>query len=213
MRVGLFLSILFTLFLAASLSAQQPGPPPGAVPAGAGDKNLQTSDLKMRSAELERIKRDAEKPSRKNEGPAAPTMNFQQIKEDFETIQKLQDDIIKAYSTGKEIEHTRISNDASQMNQSAIRLESNLFPPVEKKKDGKKGSEPPSAKVDEPALPQDIKSLIVELDNTLTAFVGNPMFTSPQVVDQNNNLKARGELQKLIRLSSALQNEAGKLRK
>ena len=39
-----------------------------------------------------------------------------------------------------------------------------------------------------------MKTLIVELDNTLAAFVGSPMFTNPQVVDAVANAKARADL-------------------
>ena len=180
-------------------------------PPGAGDKSVENRDIKDRSNELERIKRDADKPDRKNE--TSPEVNFQQVKEDFETIQKLQDDIISAYSKSKEINYTRISGDAARMNQSATRLESNLFPPSAEKKKDKKAAQESNAQPTEPALPQDVKRLIVEQDNTLTAFVSNPMFTNPQVVNQDNNAKARSDLKRLIRLSAALQQEADKVKK
>jgi hypothetical protein len=182
-------------------------------PPGAGDKSLENRDIKDRSIELERVKREAEKPDRKNQNPPAPAVNFQQVKEDFETIQKLEDGIISAYSKSKEINYTQISEDSAQMNRSAMRLESNLFPPVEKKKDNKKAAQETNTQAAEPALPQDIKSLIVEQDNTLAAFVSNPMFTNPQVVNQESNKKAHSDLQRLIRLSAALQQEADKLKK
>jgi len=215
MKVVRLFAVVFTLFLACSLMAQQPGPPPGAVPAGGGDKNLQIDDSKMRSIELERVKRDAEKPDRKNQPAPAPpaAFNFEQIKQDFESIQRLQDDLVTVYSKSKGIDYTRISSDAAQMNQSATRLESNLFPPVEKKKDSKKIARETEPNAAELPLPQDIKSLIVEQDNTLAIFVTNPMFTNPQVINPDNNAKAHFDLQRLIKLSAALQQEADKLKK
>jgi len=215
MRVASIIAGVLTLFIAGSLVAQQPGAPAGAVPAGGGDKNLQVDDAKMRSMEMERVKRDAEKMDRKNQNsPAPPSVNFQQVKEDFETIQRMQDGIVAAYSKSKEIDYKQISANAEQMNQSSVRLESNLFPPApaEKKKD-KKSAQAASAPASEPVLPQDVKSLIVEQDNTLSAFVTNPMFTNPQVVNQDNNAKAHSDLQRLIKLSAALQQEAEKLKK
>lgn len=215
MRVAAFLAVFFALLLAPSVTAQQPGAPAGAAPAGGGDKNLQIDDAKMRSMELERVKKDAEKPEAKNQ-PAQqplPASNFEQIKKDFESIQRLQDDIVAAYSGSKDIDYKRISGDASLMNESAVRLDANLFPPTpvkpDKKKD-KKAAEETVAAPTEFTLPPDVKSIIVEQDNTISAFVSNPMFTNAQVFNQNNNAKAHADLLKLVKLSSALQQASSK---
>jgi hypothetical protein len=203
-----FLAVFVGLVCCADVHAQF-------APPGAGDKNLENRDIKDRSIELERVKRDAEKPDRKDQkaAPTPPAVNFQQVKEDFETIQKLQDDIVSAYSKSKEINYKQISADSAQMNQSALRLESNLFPPVEKKKDNKKASQEVTAPVSEPILPKDVKSLIVEQDSALGSFVSSPMFTNPQVVNPDSSAKAHADLQRLIKLSAALQVEADKLKK
>ena len=216
MTQALLYTFAFVLFLSASLVAQQPGPPAGAVPSGGGDKNLSVDDTKMRSIELERVKRDADKSDMKKKDappPAPPTVNFQQIKDDFEAIQKLQDDIINAYSKGSAIDYAKISLDAGLLNQCAARLELNLFPPLpEKKKDNKKTVGQAVAQPEQ-ALPSDIKSLIIEQDNRLGSFVSNVMFTNPQVVNADNNAKAHADLQRLIKLSAALQLESDKLKK
>jgi hypothetical protein len=39
------------------------------------------------------------------------------------------------------------------------------------------------------------------------------MFTNPQVVNPDNNAKAHSDLQRLIKLSAAMQQEADKLKK
>jgi len=96
------------------------------------------------------------------------------------------------------------------MNKSAIRLESNLFPTIENKKPSKRTQD--TEKQPE-TLPTDLKSLIVEQDNTLASFVGNHMFTNPQIVNTADNAKAHADLQRLIRLSAALQQEAAKAKK
>jgi len=217
MKTAPFFAIVFALFLTSALAAQTPGPPPGAVPAGGADKNLQIDDSKMRSMELERIKRDAQKPDQKTkttQQPPAP--NFEQVKQDFESIQRLQDDIVTAYSKSTVIDFKRISDDAFQMNQSASRLETNLFPPEEKKGDKKKDSKKaadPAAQSPDAAQPQDIKSLIVEQDSTISTFVSSPMFTNPKVIDQQANAKSHADLQRLMKLSAALQQEADKLKR
>ena len=191
------------------VSAQPPAPP------GAGDKNLADRNIKDRSIELERIKREADKPDRKNQTQAAnDAARFEEVKEDFENIQRLQDEILKAYTTGKQIEAPKIAANAAEITKRAGRLESNLFPPAESQKGSKKSKEaqkePPKDEQAVPPLPQDLKSLIVEQDNTLAKFVANPMFTNPGVANVNDQAVARGDLQKLIRISAALKTEAEK---
>src|ERR1043165_6698830 len=111
MKAAPYFAMVFALFLTSALMAQTPGPPPGAVPAGGGDKNLQIDDSKQRSIELERVKRDAEKPDQKTKTttppPPPPAPNFEQVKQDFESIQRLQDDIVTAYSRSTVVDFKR----------------------------------------------------------------------------------------------------------
>jgi len=197
----------FGIFALASfeVSAQREAP------AGASDKNLADRGVKDRSIELERIKRDAAKPDRKNEAQSSTdAARFEELKEDFENIQRLQDEVLTAYRTGKQIETQKIAGNAEQINKRAIRLESNLFPTTEEKKSSKKSKEVQKEEPALPPLPQDLKSLIAEQDNTLAKFVANPMFTNPSVANVNDQATARADLQKLIRLSAALKTEAEK---
>src|SRR5688572_3882836 len=76
----------------SSVVAQEHGPPPGGP-----DRNLRDSstDLKGRSNEIERVRRDAEKrDTEKRENP--PITNFAEIKEDFERIQLINSDVLQA---------------------------------------------------------------------------------------------------------------------
>ena len=114
------------------------------------------------------------------------------------------------YTTSKVIDHAKISNSAEQLNKSSVRLESNLFPPVEEPKKKKKAKDETKDAPVEAPLPTDMKTLIVELDNTLAAFVGSPMFTNPQVVDAVANAKAHADLAHIIKLSTALKTESDK---
>lgn len=196
--------LLGGLLLALSFSAARAQVPPP----GAGDKSLEDRNIKDRSIELERIKRDAEKPDNKNQAATMPPEKFQEIKDDFENIQRLQSEIVAIYTRTKVINFARISADADQINKSAVRLEANLFPVIENQKNGKK----PKGQKNQPdvPLPQDVKGLIVEQDNTLAAFVGNPMFTNPQIVNAADNAKARSDLEQVIKLSASLKQEAQK---
>ena len=181
-------------------------------PPGASDKGAMDRSSKERSIELERIKRDATKPDAKGQQSPAPdaAAKFEEIKADFEGLQRRQDEIVKAYTTGKQPDLEKIDSDSEQMNKHAVRLETNLFPQMEEQKGKKKSKE--NKTVDPPAvpLPQDLKTLIVEQDNTLASFVSNPMFVNPQVANVTDSAKARADLKKLILLIAALRSEAGK---
>jgi hypothetical protein len=181
-------------------------------PPGASDKGAMDRSSKERSIELERIKRDANKPDAKGQQSPAPdaAAKFEEIKADFEGLQRRQDEIVKAYTIGKQADLEKIVSDSEQMNKHAVRLETNLFPQMEEQKGKKKSKE--NKTVDPPAvpLPQDLKALIVEQDNTLASFVSNPMFANPQVANVTDSAKAHADLKKLILLTAALRSEAGK---
>jgi len=216
----LILSVSFVLLfgLSASIFAQ-------VMPPGSSDKNLDDRNVKDRSIELDKAKREAEK-SDKNE--QTTQLKFTEIKEDFEKIQMLQNGIIEAYTKGKQVDYAKISVNADEMSKSGTRLKGNLFATVveEKKdsKDAKKSKDkkkevvqttstiPTEVKPEQP-LPTDVKTLIVELDNTLIAFTGNPMFTNPKVVSAADNVKAKADLDRVIKLSAALNQEADKASK
>ena len=198
--------VVCLIALTGSAWSQREAPP------GASDKGAMDRSSKERSIELERIKRDANKPDAKGQQSPAPdaAAKFEEIKADFEGLQRRQDEIVKAYTTGKQPDLEKIVSDSEQMNKHAVRLETNLFPQMEEQKGKKKSKE--NKTVDPPAvpLPQDLKTLIVEQDNTLASFVSNPMFVNPQVANVTDSAKARADLKKLILLIAALRSEAGK---
>lgn len=195
--IGVFLAVA----AGSSVFAQVAAPP------GAGDKNLEDRNIKTRSIDLERIDRDAQRSEAGTQSQAAPAANFAEIKQDFENIQRLQDQIVAAYKVTVKVDYATISASAEQMSKSAARLESNLFPAADKPKK-KKRSKDQAAEA--PPAASDMKSLIVDLDNTIAAFVRNAMFTNPQVINAAENARARSDLRKIINLSSALKQEADK---
>src|SRR6478672_5859168 len=67
------------------------------------------TSIRMRSMQLERVKREStevvsEEPSKER------LVKLAEIKEDFENIQKLQNEIVKAYTTGKKINFEKIDD-------------------------------------------------------------------------------------------------------
>lgn len=202
-RMNILTLICFLVLAGSVVSAQREAP------AGASDKGPADRSIKDRSLELERIKRNANKPDAKNQQAAA--VKFEEIKEDFESLQRRQDEILKIYRMSKQIELEKIAQNADLMNKSATRLGSNLFPAPEDKKGKKKSKDSKEAEsaADDP-VPQDLKSIIVEQDNTLASFVSNPIFANPQVAKVEDHTRAHSDLKKLIKLTASLKIEAEK---
>ena len=204
-RVKSLYCVCFLILACLAVQAQRE------TPAGAGDKDLSDRGIKNRSSDLERVTRDANKQNstehRQTENAAA---RFEEIKEDFEGLQHRQDEILKAYKLGKQIDLPKIAELSDLMNKNANRLEANLFPPVEAKKGKKKSKDQKDTEVVGTPLPQDLKSLIVEQDNSLASLIRNPMFVNPQAATAEDNAKAHADLKKLILLTAALKIEAEK---
>jgi len=190
--------VFFLLFLVSSISAQFVSP----VPVVEAEVRDNTS-IRMRSIELDRIKREAKKTNSENPGPASVN-NFLEIKEDFEKIQKLDSSIITTYKTGKQIQYAKIAAFSSELNQSAARLKENLF--SIQNKDQKSLSN--DTKTDENKLPPAVPNLIVELDKTLGDFVNNPIFLDSKKPKIKEKEKAQADLEQVIRLSAALKQAA-----
>lgn len=190
-------------------------------PPGAGDKDLRDTNVKGRSNELERIKRDAEKPKKRSKNNAAQNSNanqpedvlavkYEEIKTDYEQIQLSQDSIIKAYQSGNKIDYGQIGKSSSEINKSAMRLNSNLFPPaiVENPTAKKQGKTEKENKT-----PKSVRDIIVDLDSTIGSFATSSMFQNLRAVDQTISEKTRLDLERIIKLSMNLAAEAEKIRK
>ncbi|MGI8467400.1 MAG: hypothetical protein ACR2N3_03000 [Pyrinomonadaceae bacterium] len=209
-------TIILTIILLATaafsnVSAQIIPPPPGA-----GDRNLGDDGIKSRSVELERIERDAKKDSNdKNNKAAQNSKNnqpedklaakYDEIKADFEQIQKSQDAVINAYKTADQADYAEISKSALEINKSAERLDTNLFPPPSAKKAAKKDDEKSEK---ETKTPKSVRDLIVDLDNTIGSFSTSPMFQNLRVVEPKVSEKTQTDLKKIIELSAALSAES-----
>jgi len=193
MKIAL-ISITCVMVFAASAYAQVSPVP--AVEAEIRD----TNSIRMRSLELERIKRDAYNP-RPNETSKEAEIRFAEIKEDFEGIQKLQASIIKAYTTGVRINFEKIRDASSEMSKKEARLGVNLF--GTKTEDGSQNKERNLSR-------KTVRTLIIELDRKLNEFIGSSLFTHRAVVDTAESAHAEASLRGLIKLSTALSLEAAK---
>ena len=207
------LSIVSTIIIATAIGssayAQQAAPP------GAGDKDLGDKNIKTRSMELERVDRDAKKTNTSPEKAATTAeedrlaAKYPEIKADYEQIQKSQDLIVQTYQGTGKIDYAQIGKSALEINSSAKRLNTNLFPvptveEVEGKNEAKKVEKPENAA----KSAKSARDLIVELDNAIGSFATSPMFQNLRAVDAAVSAKAKTELEKIIELSAMLNAEA-----
>ncbi|MDQ3180473.1 MAG: hypothetical protein M3Q33_08135 [Acidobacteriota bacterium] len=201
----LLMLLVFASAIFSNIQAQLPG---GGTPAGAGDSSLRNDDIRLRSIELERIKREAAKSDPNAYGAINPKIEakFSQIKEDFENIQISEAAIIKAYKMSKEIDYKLISSSANDINKKSKRLDTNLFlykvEPDETVKTVKKE--------DKKAL--DIKDLIINLDKAMGEFVTSKIFLDHKTIDAAVAKKARMDLANILKASEMLAKEAGKMK-
>lgn len=198
MKEAILLTSGLLLILSGSALAQNVPPPPAPIV----ESDLRDNNIRMRSVELERIKREARK-MRPRESTVAMEMRFAETKKHFEKIQKLQDSIVKAYTTGKTINYSKISKSALKITKNSLRLDENLFG-AEPEKNGK---DPETKTVER----KSVRDLIIELDNSIGIFVKSPIFQNTKVVDSNISKEAQLELRKIMEVSIRLSIEAERM--
>ena len=206
--------VLGVIFYAAAVCSNGYGQV--VAPPGAGDKNLSDTGVKARSVELERAKRDANKPGGSATTSASAedklAAKYDEIKTDYEQIQLSQDAVVKIYQGIGKIDYAQIGKSALEINRSAARLNANLFPPNEIP--GGEKEEKAETKKDEKAkAPKSVRDLIVDLDNAVGSFATSPMFQNLRTADAATSAKASLDLEKIIELSASLNAEAEKMSK
>jgi len=182
--------VIFSSALSLSSTSQVPGQ--GVRTGSPKDRSIED---KYRADEIERVRREAVKPQQRYQ-----TKRFPQIKEDFERIQLINSDVLQTITLKAEPDYRRLSEAAAEVKKRATRLRSNLFPsesPFQSKQGDQRSKEP-----------QDLKSLLTELDKAITTFVHNPMFENTRVVNQEDSKKAQEDLEKIIDLSARTRKRA-----
>ena len=189
--LGVFGLLVFTSSIFAQIS---PNP---VVETEVRDNN----SIRMRSIAIERAKRDSNNPTKK-EPTKEEIIKFAEIKQDFENIQKLQDQIVKSYTKGKKINFGKISDSAAELSKKARRLDINLF--------GTESDNPNKTNSKNEIREKSVRDLIIVLDQAIGNFVSNPIFTNNKLIDTKMSEKSQLDLQKIIKLSETLSKEAKK---
>ena len=151
-------------------------------------------DIKNRSIELERMKREAHKRTISENF----TLKFPEIKEDFERIQKVNDELFNLTAAKTPLNNSAVLKFVSKINRRAGRLRSNLFPTEpEEKKDAKNKQ---TISVESP----DLKTQLSVLDKFINDFVHSSLFQNINLVNTADSQKTQKDLETVIIVSSAI---------
>jgi hypothetical protein len=165
---------------------------------GAKDK---FSDIKNRSNELERMRREADTPVRSENHE----IRFPEIKEDFEQIQLINGDVLQPQAALSNPDLQAVYQAASEIKKRALRLHSNLFTTDTKKKFKIK-----AGNADDNAPVFDLKTGANELDIAIATFVKSSMFQNIQVVNSEDSQRAQKELENIVKLSAAIERQSAR---
>ena len=192
MKKHISAAILLILGAAVSASAQS------SIEQGIIKTREQISDIKNRSLEMERVKRESYK-----RPTTDSTVKFPEIKEDFEKIQKINSDVLQPIFAKSPANFAALLKAVTEINHRAVRLNANLFSAdAEKDKENKKS-----------AASADLKVLIGKLDKNINFFVHSPIFQNLQIVNPNDSLQAQKDLETVIKISHLIKENAAKTMK
>lgn len=162
-----------------------------------------SGDIKNRSIELERMKREA------NQRPApAAVPRFPQIKEDFEEIQKINSRVVEMTAVKTPINYVALLKSVAEIKDRASRLRTNLFS-TGIETEGKNSN----TKLPTEARLTDIPALTKILDRSINSFVHSSLFRNTNLVNPQDSLKAQNDLETVIAISSLLKERTKKLKK
>ena len=130
-------------------------------------------------------------------------LTYTQLREDFIKVQEINNQLLMAASKSFPDGPGAIEKAAAEVVKRAERLRSGLaLPPADD-----------SAETEASHDPGDLLSQVKALDKQVTAFVTNPVFKNPQVIDNEQARIASDRLDGIISLSRELKENAQKLKK
>lgn len=192
-------SLFIVLIVLTVVGYGQTAPPP---PVPVIETELKENSSRIRSIEMERFKREARKPVTDSD-ERSREIRFLETKKRFESIQKLQESIVSAFTTGRTIDFAKIQRSAAQMNQDALWLDENLF---------EVGRDNAETQSDEEDTPEGVRELIILLDEAVGAFVNSPYFKRTAVLDKSVIQDTQKGLGRVILLSDRLSLAAAGLK-
>jgi hypothetical protein len=188
-KSALILICIFVALSGAGFGQTSPPPPKPVI-----ETELKENGTRMRAIEMERFKRESGKP-RPDEDALSREARFQETKRRFENIQKLQEKIVRTYSTGRTIDYPKIEKSALEMIKDALWLDEELFGARLERSGSPDGND---------KLPPGVRELIILLDDAIAKFVKSPFFERGTVVDKEMFQDARERLGRVLLLGARL---------
>ena len=183
----------FAVILAAANSASahgRGGPPP------------QPAQRDMSDAERDIHAQESQTQKKKD-----PQTVMAEINEDFGRLRAINDEFKSASSSGAALNYKSISDTSVEIKKRATRLKTNLAGLPRPEKDEKRQKE------NVPVDGAQMKTLLTSLNDLMTSFLTNPVFSDMGTLDNQLAAKARRDLESLIDLSDVIRKGAEKLGK
>jgi hypothetical protein len=192
-QVGL-MAIAFSL--ATPIPAQSPRPPSDVDPARARFEETNRREMQLRGIGGTSRKTD----------PKELEAVVAQIKQDFERILTLHNEIVRGINTDKPLEHDFVSNAAAEIKKRASRLQTTL---ALNELDANEQNQHKLRELNDAQL----KDALIALCKEIESFVTNPVIKTPGTVDIQQLAKARRDLKAVIELGDRINKSAERLKK
>jgi hypothetical protein len=195
-------AIAFTTVLATPAVAQQQGPPIHLPP---GMERLEADIMHERETrERESLRRRLVARSVRVSDPRYLQAVILQVKEDFERIQVIRNELVRATSANNSLNYKFISDATGEIRKRSNRLKNNLvlLDPAGEEKSQKKEGE---------LEPEQMKDALLTLCNRIESFVKSSIFETPGVLDVEGSAKANRDLENMIQLSTNIRKSAQRL--
>ena len=122
---------------------------------------------------------------------------FKEIRENFIRLQVINNEMMQTVFVKKNVDRKLIAKTTAEINKRASRLSEDLVLP-------RIDNEEKNQKAVDACNTANLERELLTLDSHIMSFINNPLFKEPNVVDAQNALKARSDLNLIIRLSEQL---------
>jgi Fe-S-cluster formation regulator IscX/YfhJ len=190
--------IVIALSLTTQILAQSPRPPSDVDPARARFEDTNKRELQLRNMGGTPKKTD----------PKELEAVVAHIKQDFERILTLHNEIVRVISTDKALEHDFVSSATAEIKKRASRLQTTLA--LDKLEDSEQNQNQHKLKALNDAQ---LKDALISLCKEIESFVTNPVIKTPGTVDIQQLAKARRDLEGVIELGDSINKSAARLKK
>lgn len=136
-----------------------------------------------------------------------PRLMYHQLKQDFEQMQVINNNLALAVSSARTLDYERIKMDVADIRKRAGRLQSNLSLPKPEE------TEKPKKNNEEELTPEVLKAKLQNLNSLIKGFVKNPVFQHIDVMNVGYSLQASRDLEDIIKLSEQINKRAEALSK